>query len=205
MSIRNRLTREYASIDIETTGLEHEGHEIVQIGIVLAKVYWNGEKWCWEEGQNFTSLIRPIMTNNIDPEAMKINGLSKAELSSAPRPHTVRADLNEWWLDITDKKKIILGQNFGGFDKPFLQKFLGRFYDSMFDYHAVDTWSEAEMCQTLGLLPPDLRLNLESISEHFNDIRLTHSALADAKAALDVRVNLLNLIEGATNGMENLS
>lgn len=192
----NTINRFYASVDAKTTGLQYDVHEVVEIAIVYAEVIFIDGKWEWREIDSFTSLSRPLMTNNIDSKAMQINGIKKDDVLTAPFSHVVRRDINDWWEAAVDQDKVkVLGHNFGGFDKPFVQNFLGvDFYNRLFDYHAVDTWSDAELCQTLGLLPKDLKLNLEHLSEHFNEIRLAHKAIADAKTALDVRVGLLNLL-----------
>jgi len=193
------LSKYYLSIDIETTGLDPHINEVIQIGAVYCEVYLNGStnQFDIREISKFSSMIKPVFTNNIDPEAMKVNLLSKSDLEKSPRSHIVTRDFIEWWEETLGGETLhVLGQNFGGFDKAFLTKFFGRFYDSMFHYHSVDTWTEAELCQTLGLLPKDLKLSLEPLCDYFNQIRLSHSALSDAYSALAIHVELLNLIKG---------
>ena len=186
----------YISIDIETTGLDHTIHEIVSVGAVYGEISLDERtnQWVGKEVTKFYSLIKPVFTNNIDKEAMVVNGLGRQELESAPDSHVVRADFIEWWEEtLSGKKLTILGQNFGGFDKPMFTKWLGRFYNQMFDYHQADTWVVAKYLQDLGKLPKGLKLSLSSLAEHFGIERLAHSALADACTCLDAYVHLLNL------------
>lgn len=189
------MSTDILSIDIETTGLDSTIHEIISIGVVHACIKKDDTgKWIWEEKNKFYSLVKPVFTNNIDKEAMKVNLLGKKELDKAPSSHVVRSDFIEWWEEsLGGKEFIVLGQNFGGFDKQFLTKFFGRFYDQMFGYHSIDTWTIGFFLQNLGLIPESTNLSLSTLSTHFGEERLAHSALADAMSALTVYVGGLNL------------
>jgi len=190
-------TKRYISIDLETTGLDHESHEIIQIGAVCADIVLDDStnQFVVKEVGNFSSLIKPVFTNNISKEAMKVNCLAKQDLDVAPSSHTVRGDFIEWWEEVLGgEKMLVLGQNYGGFDKPFLEKFLQIFYDRMFDYHNIDTWSESELLQRLGIIPEGVKLSLESVTEHFDEVRLSHSALSDAYSALHLRCKFMNIL-----------
>jgi DNA polymerase III alpha subunit (gram-positive type) len=191
--------QKYLSFDIETTGLDHNTHEVIQIGAVYAEIVFDQNNFetpfSVKVLSKFDSLIKPQFMNNIDKEAMKINLISKSDLLEAPSLHQVRGDFIEWWEEVIGAEKLIpLGQNYGGFDKAFLQKFFQRFYDVIFDYHSCDTWTEARLAQTLGLIPGNIKLNLESLCDYFDSIRLSHSALSDALSALDVHCSILNLL-----------
>ena len=190
-------TKRYISIDLETTGLDHESHEIIQIGAVCADIVLDDStnQFVVKEVGNFSSLIKPVFTNNISKEAMKVNCLAKQDLDVAPSSHTVRGDFIEWWEEVLGgEKMLVLGQNYGGFDKPFLEKFLQIFYDRMFDYHNIDTWSESELLQRLGIIPEGVKLSLESVTEHFDEVRLSHSALSDAYSAIHLRCKFMNIL-----------
>ncbi len=191
----NFSPKRYLAMDTETTGLEQD-HEIIQLGAVFVEIYFDEEteRFEWKELGKFLSMVRPQFTNNISQESLRVNGLKKKDILEAPRSQQVRADFFEWWETLTQDVETPLGQNYSGFDKGLLKDFLGPVYDSFFDYHAVDTWSDCKLLQDMGLIPEDLSLSLSSTSKFFGFERLDHSALADSYSSIDVRVASMNLL-----------
>ena len=125
-------------IDTETTGLTPGTHEIIEF-TALDTVFYTKENGLmdYEVRHKFTSLIKPDRLSIMSDEAMKVNGIDLAELGKAPRPMAVRGNFYSWWKEVFegDGDIIVLGQNFAGFDKPFLELFFGKAaFDEMFYY-----------------------------------------------------------------------
>jgi len=181
-------------IDLETTGLVSSVSEIIEIGMLHIRF---NEDYSYEVLSKFHSLIQPMKKGLINPKAMKKNGIQKDELFKARLPQEIRGDLFEWWEDCLGGQVCdIIGHNFQGFDKSFLQLFLGEAYAKMFDYHAEDTWAFARGLQRIGLIPIDTNLSLEPLSEYLGIPIKAHRALDDCYATINVYTALLNLANG---------
>lgn len=166
-----------AAIDVETTGKKAGVHEIVEISIIL-----HDEQF--KPLEKFESRIRPMRPELVSPEALIVNGLKMYELQEAPTPAQVRNAFLQWHSEVADSKTIFpLGHNYG-FDKGFLEKFFGQFYEDYFYYKNRDTFTLAQALKDCGLLNLDQSLSLENLCDHFNVPLKAHTAHGDAIAAL---------------------
>ncbi|MBP6912721.1 MAG: hypothetical protein KBB86_02185 [Candidatus Pacebacteria bacterium] len=68
-----------AFIDVETTGLNPDKHELIQIGIVLADQTWEGDKVTLKHVDEIELKIKPERISDADPQALRVNGYTPAE------------------------------------------------------------------------------------------------------------------------------
>lgn len=165
------LERPLACIDVETTGTSHQIDRIVQFGVV--KLYPDGKRTEWE------TLINP--EGPIPPEVAAVHGVTDEtiRLERAPTFKAV-APLIEKGLQGCD----IAGYNVG-FDVRFLVAELRRCgrppQAGLFDGVTVDAYKIFRRAE-----PHDLT---SAVKRYLKRERIgAHSALADAREALDVLV-----------------
>lgn len=131
-------------IDTETTGLEWDWHEIIQICILPLDSNLNVR----EDVNPFYVNIIPEHPERADSKAMRVNRLSFAKIAqNGFHPHVAK-DMLEQWVQTLDlpytkygnRKRIIpLGQNYA-FDLGFIRQWLGlECYEEMFHFNFRDT------------------------------------------------------------------
>lgn len=112
-------------IDIETTGLDPFIHEIIEIGAV-------------NETGTFSSKVRPLKLNLIDPSAVAVNGYNAEEWKDAPLLPDV----------LNDMVKFVSGTRFAAYNVTFDWSFFQKAYhdygmSSPFHYQKLDILSLA--------------------------------------------------------------
>ncbi len=170
MEGRELLARVYVSLDIETTGLNSERDEILEIGAVRFK-----------GGRIFDTYN--VMVNPGRPIPYKIQqltGITPADINGAPPISAVLADVRRFVGD-----NPIIGHNIG-FDLGFLRK-QGLFSQNL----GVDTFELASI-----LLPHARRYSLTALLKYLN-VSLpadgkAHRALDDAQATRQLFEALLD-------------
>jgi DNA polymerase III epsilon subunit-like protein len=134
------------AIDIETTGLDPDEHEIYSIAIVPLDGALNAHpKYRLQD-----MVLKPMKPENIDWEGMKKNNnhqdVRNAMLKGVD-PFMAADNLVEWFdrLKLPEKKKIIpLAHNWAGIDKTFITKWLGPLtFESIFSHRYRDTMVSA--------------------------------------------------------------
>jgi len=169
-------------IDTETTGLDLLNHEIIEIGIVQARIDPTRiVRTCrWE------AKIKPRYIERASPVALKINGYSEEKWQDAMSQEHAIADIKSY----IRTSNLLLGQNLI-FDLRFINKMFNDNGEKLLkfpDYH--DTKLMAEQLVYEGKLK---RSSLDYLCEHYK-IRnrgRPHTALADASRTLDVYKRLL--------------
>ncbi len=164
-------------IDIESTGLDYNKNEIIQLAGILL------DKKTLKEKKRFESYIRPNNWSNHDPEAMAVNKISKETLKSAPSLKTVIDKFHK-----TFGTNVMLSPYGTIMDTAMLRvayKKVGRKYN--YDYHVFDIWP---LCYTYmakkRLLKNTRRFSgfsLNDVANHFK-IKIPtnrHTALADCE------------------------
>jgi oligoribonuclease (3'-5' exoribonuclease) len=109
----------FLSVDIETTGLDHNSCQILEIGAVLADTGTSPESW-----PTFRRLIRHDLYWG-ESYALSMHQKLFEELSKGRGVAAWEAllDLKQWLINIGVVSKItIAGKNFAAFDKNFLEK-----------------------------------------------------------------------------------
>ena len=168
-----------AFVDIESTGLDPERHEILEVGIVRV------DPRTLEVVDEFSTLARPEHLETADPTALSIAGFTAAAWEKAPPLAEALAHAMPF-LEGT----IVAGHNVG-FDWSFITTGLraARLPLPRVDYHRLDTASVGWPLYANGEVES---LSLNSFAKHFGLERPTpHRALADARVALAIARRLL--------------
>jgi predicted DnaQ family exonuclease/DinG family helicase len=156
----------YVALDLETTGLDTETDEIMEVGAVRFD----------ESGvlDRFQTLINP--GRPISPSVVTLTGITEEAVRSAPPIWSVAPALEEFLGD-----SPIVGQNVLGFDMLFLARAGIRHSERVYDTHLL-----AEM-----LMPGLPEYGLAALCDLFEvPVEVRHRALADAEAALRVFLRL---------------
>ena len=189
------------AIDTETTGLNSDWHEMIQICILPLDSNIQPRR----DVLPFYIELIPDHPERADPQAMKINRLDFAILGQRGHDRDKAVDLLETWVSrlglpstkYGKRKKIIpLGQNYG-FDKSFILEWLGQeTYNDIFYYDHRDLKrAVAYLNDRAGMhaeKPPFPQSSLSQICKRLN-VRLdnAHDALADCQATAECYRQLL--------------
>jgi DNA polymerase-3 subunit epsilon len=178
--------RNLAFVDLETTGLDADRHEIIEIGAVIARqLPQPGRGNDLEIIDQFEFKVRPEHLETSDPEALRINGYNAADwLFAVDLPKALET------LSAKAEGAMLVAQNVS-FDALFLDKAFARTgVSNKMDFHRIDLLSMAyaklyhdERAQ---------RFSLRALCEHFeikND--RAHTALADIRATVEVYKRLI--------------
>lgn len=176
MKLRNNLI----CIDIETTDLDPECGNIIQIGAILVD-----KQFKCKQNETFNIYIKPL-TKHRNFASMKINNISEEILENA-------IELNEA-LELFENfcgqnKYLAMWGNY--FDEPFLKKQykkINRFWPFMhttIDLKSIVTWELAKQnIQITGLKTAVKKMNL-----HYEGKE--HDALSDIQTTINILTQLL--------------
>jgi DNA polymerase-3 subunit alpha (Gram-positive type) len=128
------IDRPFAIVDLETTGLNPQEHEIIEIGLVLV------EQRTLRTLDRFESKVKPLWPERISPIAQKLNGYNDADWIGAPPLRQVLADFAE-----RTKDAMLYSWNVS-FDWPFLQRafYINADIKNQMDYHRLCLMSQAQ-------------------------------------------------------------
>ena len=137
-----RGTKKMFAFDVETTGKTAGFHEITQLAYAIVI---DGEPKLTR-----SLLLRPLKPENIDPEAMAVQGRTREEVAEYAHPHQAYVILIGDFAQFIDKynsqdKLIPLA-----FNAPFDLGFLGSLFDDMADKY-LGSWIDRK--RTLDPLP----------------------------------------------------
>lgn len=177
------LQQPLAFIDIETTGLDRDNHEIIELGAVVTKM---------KEGvltivDQIDFKIKPEHVETAEPQALRINGYNEADWIFA----ISLADAMKELAKRTDGA-VFVAHNIT-FDYGFVETaFKKTGIENKMHYHKIDTISLA-----FGILHTndDIgKLSLRVLCEKYGiENKKAHSAFADAYALYEVFKKLMNL------------
>lgn len=101
-------------IDLETGGLDPKYHEILEIGMIIfdSKTFQIYEEW--------TTKVKPLYPENIDPKAAAVNGYNEEEWKDAP-------DIIPVLMEFIQKTEgcIMMAYNIS-FDSQFIEHYLSK-------------------------------------------------------------------------------
>ena len=185
-----------AFIDIETTGLNPDKHEIIEIGCVLVKQERDKEglpqaqsrgAFSFEIIEEFELKVKPERIEDAEPEALRINKYD-------PGAWIFAYTLEEAMKILSDKTKdsIMVAHNIA-FDFSFINKaFQTTGVENKMHYHKLDTLSMA--FAKLHNKDDVDRFSLASLGKYFGiENKQAHTALSDARAAFEVYKKLMGL------------
>lgn len=176
----NQLRR-LVFIDTETTGLDPNFHEIIEIGMIQVD-----PESMEEIGEALEIRIRPEHIERASPEALVVNGYNEEDWKDAVSSRTA--------VEIIDKALdwVMIGGHNVHFDRAFLAALFARHNRKLRIFsHIVDTATLAYPLYIAGILPS---LNLDAIGAHFGIERTpVHNALDDAFMSLDAAQRLTSM------------
>lgn len=175
--------RDILLIDEETTGLDPERHEIIQLAAVLL------DRRTLEEKGTFSSYVSPRRWERRQTEAMAINRITRDRLKGAPSLESVVREFDRRF----DPRTLVLASYVSFNDIAFLK---GAYRSCRlpwrFDHHVFDLWGLFYAYRALGdRLRPSGRyfagFGLESLKKELG-IRSgkLHDALTDCRVEAEV-------------------
>jgi len=166
--------RHLVFIDIETTGLDRDKHEIIEIGCIIV----NGENF--EIVEEYSAKIKPDHIETADSKALKINGYSQDKWKDAKNAKDVLQKISEM-----AEEGMIAGWNVA-FDWAFVEDYFKKLkIKSLFNYHKIDV--QAIAYAKLYKNKKVKSLKLRSISKFFGiGFGEIHSAEEDIKITYEV-------------------
>lgn len=177
-----------AFIDIETTGLNVDKHEIIEIGCVLVSQNWtDGAKPTFEVIEEFELKIKPERIEDADPIALRVNGYD-------PSAWVFAYNLKEAMQIFSEKTDgVIMAAHNVCFDFGFIDKaFRITEIENKMHYHKLDTISIA--FAKLHSHGDVSKFSLRFLCEYFGiENKRAHAALSDARATFEVYKKLMNL------------
>jgi DNA polymerase-3 subunit epsilon len=177
------LSQPLAFIDVETTGFDSETAEIIELGVVIAKM---------KEGvlvvtDQLDVKIRPEHIEQADPQALRVNGYNEADWLFA-------VDLKDAMKTFADKTDgaIFVAHNLT-FDYSFIsQAFKKTGIENKMHYQKLDTITLA-----FGMLKDNddmNKLSLKALTEFYGiENKKAHSAFADTYATYELFKKLMGL------------
>ena len=176
-----------AFIDTETTGLNTEMHELIEIGVVLVSQEWQGTTPVFKVVEEFEVKIIPEHIENADPVALKVNGYDPKDWIGA----IPLADAMELFAKKTEDA-IMIAHNVT-FDSAFIDKaFKKTGVINKMHYHRLDTISMAFAKLHLDEIVD--KYSLRFLCEYFKiENTREHSALPDARATFELYKKVLAL------------
>lgn len=168
-------------IDLETTGLDPEKHEILEIGgVVVEHNISDDSAHSFQEIGEFEYKVKPKHIETASPEALRINHYNEADWLFA-------GELGQTLKDLSKKVEgaVMVAHNVS-FDWGFLGAACIRENVNLkMDHHKLDLLSIA----FAKLYDKDWtpKFNLWALAEHFGlQNKKAHSALADARVAYEI-------------------
>ena len=197
-------------IDVETTGTEIGYHEIAQLCILPVDTNFDVRK----DVNPLYLHIRPEHPKRVDPQAMKVNGLSMQKLMSSGIDTIAAMNMFERWYNklvplnkggMHQAKIIPLGHNYCQFDKGMIEAWLaigGYEYNDFFHWHPRDTQVTGayinDRHETRGLEPPFRELNLNYLCNKFGiDNENAHDALSDCAVTAKIYKHMCRMKENS--------
>jgi DNA polymerase-3 subunit epsilon len=174
----------YLVIDTETGGLDPKKNALLEIGVRLYD----------EDGKMLQAFHRKIMWDSLDNTTISVGALAVNQCNplDGDNGSKVAFDFARWVGNMSSPKDVVLlGHNLQ-FDCDFISEFLERYgyvgWMEPFRHRKIDTQHIALFAQEVGLLPPHVRLSLNTLHRHFfgEDIQKHHTALADVEATFSV-------------------
>jgi DNA polymerase-3 subunit epsilon len=171
-------------LDLETTGVDRSIHGIIQIAAV---VFIDGE-----EVDSFVTYVKPFEDDQIEDEALKVNGVTREQIAEFPEARECFAALTAFLGRFvnqydTGDKFLICGYNVK-FDTDFLREFWrksnSKYYGSWFYQQPLDVLQTLVLFYHIHGKPQEKYMRLESIIERMGlEVK---GDLHDAKVDIDM-------------------
>lgn len=183
-----RIDRDLFFVDTETTGLDHNFHEILQVAVI--KTSSDGK----EIREKYSARLKPRFPDRIDPKAAAVNGYKAEDYtnSTCAPPEEVAKKLIR-----LSNGCIPVGQNVK-FDLAFLTAFFLQTggLRPTWHYHSLDTMN---LAWPFFIARKIDYFNLDTLCDYFRVERpKVHNAIADIEATHEVFLKLLDQLQVVT-------
>lgn len=181
------LNKKLAFIDIETTGLDYDKHEIIEVGCIIAICERVENKYILTKLDEFEFKTKPNNISNADEIALKINKFKLSDWNNAEDLEHVIKILSEKTIGAVMVAHNII------FDYSFLDRAFKKFnIKNEMNYYGLDTIS---MAYTKLVNTEDVdKVSLHNLTKYFGiKNENEHSALSDCQATLELFEKLINL------------
>ncbi len=171
----------YIGLDFETTGLDFDKDEPIQIGIV--EIDHTGKVI-----QEFSSLLKPQRDlNELKTIVGFITGLDIAGLASSPTPAELEPEIQSFFGENT----VLIGHNIA-FDEKFLQKFFPNcsYWGSLDTYPLAQVLLHYQSSYALEILIKNTK-----IADQSTDAENFHDALFDTQNAIKLFLFMVEKIQ----------
>jgi len=176
-----------AFLDVETTGLDSQKHEVIQIGVVLAKQIPRegnvGPRL--EKIEEFEMKIKPSRIEDAEEDALRINGYNEADWMFAP--------------DLKNAMEFIAKKLEGTVQVSHNLTFDSAFMDKCFERAGMENNMARYKLDTISIAfarlynRDDVKYSLRYLCELFQiKNENAHTALADARALYEVYKKMMN-------------
>ncbi len=177
----------FAFIDTETTGLDAERHELIEVAGVVVRITDPKNLDAYEVVEEFEYKIKPERIGDADPVALKVNHYDPSNWGSA-------VSLKEAMTGVSTKTEgaVLVAHNVA-FDSMFLERaFKATGVVNKMHYHRLDTISMA-YAVLHGNEDVD-HLSLRALCNHFGIVQdVQHEAMADVRSTLELYKKLMSL------------
>jgi hypothetical protein len=116
----------FAGLDGEMTGSDVNRHSLIQIGLALSESLVFESRIAWEDFE-------------YDPAALNAIRVTPESICTGPSAEEVDSHLVRWLQShgVAERSIVPIGWAVSDFDRPFVQKFLPRFYEYL-HHHSVE-------------------------------------------------------------------
>ena len=179
--------------DVETTGLDPVKNDIITLAMIIEI---DGEV------KDFKYIkMQPTNFDNIEDQALKVNGVTREELKNFMTPKQAHQEIKGFlgqFVDPFDRndKYQPAGYNVGfdvGFLAEFFKKVGDKYFGSWIDYHKLDVSSIVQLLALKNNLKLD-KYRLLNVANHFGVKIEAHDALSDIEATREVCYKILDQI-----------
>lgn len=182
----------YVAFDTETTGLEWNDAELLQVCFVALDADLNIL-------YNFNIMCKPDNNRNfrVSPEALAINKIDLLNHKKNASEYSQVKNLLETRLFPLWKGVVPIGHNIN-FDISFIQEFIvsNVVWEKFVSRDALDTKRIASFLKETGILPPDIKTNLSELGKYFGiKCNHYHDAWNDTIVTIEVLKKLKSLVK----------
>ena len=164
--------------DTETTGLDHNKHEIIELAFISFVYSDFGDRYRLKK---FNSKINPQNIQSAEPEALAVNGYEESQWKDAPDFSEVYPDV----FEALENSDLLMGQNLI-FDLRFFKEMCVRDNLPVPEYSPyLDSKAVADRLVEEGWLE---KSGLDYLCEHYK-VKSTgrlHTALVDCERTMEV-------------------
>ena len=172
-------------IDTETTGLDSDNHEIIDIALISYVLSEDGDRYVVKK---YNTKIKPQHIERASPRALEINHYKAEDYESAPSHSEVLPSVRKQ----IENSDLLIGQNLI-FDLQFIYNACKKIWgeDEKLGFPPyIDTKAMADVLRRKNLIK---KSGMDYLCEHYdiNFTGLAHTALADCERTMKVFDRLL--------------